>query len=273
MCLRQNQISRIELPSSLGEHLIELDLYDNLIGHLKGLNSFILLKSLDLSFNKLKHLRNVAHLKELKDVYFVQNQISRIEGLDGLDKITNLELGANRIREIENLETLTSLEQLWLAQNKITELKNLSPLTNLRILSIQSNRLTKIDGLTSLTNLEELYIADNAIERISGLDTNKSLRVLDISRNPISSIEGVGHLTHLEEFWASSCRLSSFEEIERELGDKKELSTVYLEGNPLQLRNPVVYRNKVHLALSQIKQIDASKYRSFLLCAMLITSS
>ena len=38
------------------------------------------------------------HLRELRDIYFVQNKIQRIEGLDGLTKLRNLELAANRIR-------------------------------------------------------------------------------------------------------------------------------------------------------------------------------
>ncbi len=37
-------------------------------------------------------------LKELRDIYFVQNKIQKIEGLDGLAKLRNLELAANRIR-------------------------------------------------------------------------------------------------------------------------------------------------------------------------------
>jgi Leucine-rich repeat (LRR) protein len=124
--------------------LTELDLYDNLISHVKGLDEFHNLTSLDLSFNKIKHIKNVDHLKKLTDLYFVQNKISRIEGLEGLDMLRNLELGANRIRvcekmmegkpggpgltgfapqEIENLDTLASLEELWLGKNKITEMK------------------------------------------------------------------------------------------------------------------------------------------------------
>ena len=98
LCLRQNQITRIDFPSNIAETLTELDLYDNLISHLKGLDEFQNLTSLDLSFNKIKHIKNVDHLKKLTDIYFVQNKISRIEGLEGLDKLVNLELGANRIR-------------------------------------------------------------------------------------------------------------------------------------------------------------------------------
>lgn len=64
----------------------------------------------------------------------------------------------------------------------------------------------------------------------------------------------------LEELWASNCELTSFEEIEAVLADKKELTTVYFEGNPLQKKAPALYRNKVRLALQQVKQIDASKW-------------
>ncbi|KKK22595.1 hypothetical protein ARAM_007344 [Aspergillus rambellii] len=123
ICLRQNQISRIEFPSRLDASLVEIDLYDNLISHLKGLDDFHNLTSLDLSFNKLKHIKNISHLVKLKDLYFVQNKISKIEGLEGLTVLRNLELGANRIREIENLDTLCALEELWLGKNKITEMK------------------------------------------------------------------------------------------------------------------------------------------------------
>lgn len=98
MCLRQNQISHIELPTTLGPTLKDLDLYDNLISHIKGLDALTALTSLDLSFNKIKQLKNVNHLTELKDVYFVQNRIQKIEGLEGLGKLRNLELAANRIR-------------------------------------------------------------------------------------------------------------------------------------------------------------------------------
>jgi len=66
-------------------------------------------------------------------------------------------------------------------------------------------------------------------------------------------------LEHLQELWASNCKLDSFQEVEAQLKDKEELETVYFEGNPLQRKQMALYRNKVRLALPQIKQIDASK--------------
>jgi hypothetical protein len=63
----------------------------------------------------------------------------------------------------------------------------------------------------------------------------------------------------MEELWASNNQLASFEEVEKQLADKKALNTVYFEGNPLQTKNAVLYRNKVRLALPQVQQIDASE--------------
>lgn len=57
--------------------------------------------------------------------------------------------------------------------------------------------------------------------------------------------------------------MESFEEIDRELGKKEKLETVYFEGNPLQKAAGATYRNKIRLALKDIKQIDASKFPRF----------
>jgi protein phosphatase 1 regulatory subunit 7 len=259
ICLRQNQISEVVLPEELGETAQELDLYDNLIGHIRGFDHMRHLHTLDLSFNKIKHIKNVSMLKELKELYFVQNKISKIENLDSLASLRMVELAANRIREIEGLEAQAqSLEELWLGRNKIVEMKNLGHLQSLRLLDVKSNRLTTMVGLTSLANLEELYVSHNAITHISGLDQCTKLRVLDISNNKIAKLENLSSLPLLEEFWAGSNQISSFQEVERELKEKKELQTVYFEMNPLQLMGPAVYRNKIRLALPQVSQIDAT---------------
>ncbi|KAI9785932.1 MAG: hypothetical protein M1839_008198 [Geoglossum umbratile] len=264
LCLRQNSIEDPTGLSCLAPTLEDLDLYDNLIAHIRGFEELTKLTSLDLSFNKIKHIKRVNHLTELRNLYFVQNKISKIENLGGLVNLRNLELAANRLREIENLDTLTSLEELWLGKNKIPELKGISHLQNLKILSIQSNRLTRLEGLDSLLNLQEVYVSHNALTEISGLDYNTNLHVLDISNNQISTLANIAHLKKLEELWASNNKLSSFEEVERELRDKEGLNTVYFEGNPLQLSNRVTYRNKLRLTLPQVMQIDASELLTLL---------
>ncbi|POS85978.1 hypothetical protein EPUL_001915 [Erysiphe pulchra] len=257
LCLRQNSITEIEGLSCLASTLTELDLYDNLISHIRHLDDLTNLTSLDLSFNKIKHIKNVSCLTSLTDLFFVQNRISRIENLSGLTKLRNLELAANRIRKIEGIDTLIGLEELWLGKNKITEIECLDTLQSLKILSIQSNRITNISGLAQQKNLEELYISHNALENLSGLESCSSLRILDISNNKVASLQGLERLLQIQELWASYNKLDNFKEVESVLGDKKELVTVYFEGNPLQLKGPTVYRNKIKLALPQLLQIDA----------------
>lgn len=256
--LRQNQIQRIELPHCLAKCLEELELYDNLIKHLEGLEEFTELRSLDLSYNKLKHIKNISSLRKLDHLYFVQNRLTKIENLEELRNLVYLELGANRIREIEGLDTLTNLQYLWLGQNKISELKNLHCLTNLRTLSIQANRLTSLHGIEDLHQLTELYVSDNRISSLEPLRNNTQLSILDFQSNPISSLSGIEGLTALETVWASNCELNDFREIERALKDKEKLDEVYFEGNPIQKQNPVLYRNKVRLALPQVLKIDAT---------------
>ncbi|KAH8596739.1 protein phosphatase-like protein PP1 regulatory subunit sds22 [Bisporella sp. PMI_857] len=262
LCFRQNSITSIEGLAHLAETLMELDLYDNLISHIRNLDDLINITVLDLSFNKIKHIKHISHLKKLTDLYFVQNKITRIENLSGLTKLTNLELAANRIREIENLEGLEALEQLWLGKNKITEIKGLERLHNLTLLDLKSNRIRELANLSTLPQLEELYISHNALTSLSGIESLTQLRVLDVSNNQISSVRGLKDLVDLEEFWASYNQIGDFGETEAELKGLTKLTTVYFEGNPLQLKGPAVYRNKVRLMLPQVTQIDATILRA-----------
>lgn len=236
--------------------------------------------NLDLSFNKIRSIPPdlATNHPKLKDLYFVENKISKIQGVSGLQYLRNIELGGNRIRVIEGLENLPSLEQLWLGKNKITSLSpGLSALTNLKILSIQSNRITSLEGLEHLAALEELYISHNGIASLSTEATddkpaesyfknNINLRVIDVSNNRLTHLTGLSHLRKLEDLWANNNQLSSFDEIEKELGGRRAedgdelVKTVYFEGNPLHRQNEVLYKVKVRMALPEIEQIDASEY-------------
>ncbi|CAG1996310.1 unnamed protein product, partial [Fusarium graminearum] len=116
--------------------------------------------------------------------------------------------------------------------------------------------------LKDVPTLEELYISHNMLESLEGLEHNPRLHVLDISNNKITSIKGLELLSELEELWASYNLISDYKEVAKYLSDKKCLTTVYFEGNPLQLQEPVAYRNRIRLTLPQVKQIDATFVRT-----------
>jgi protein phosphatase 1 regulatory subunit 7 len=52
--------------------------------------------------------------------------------------------------------------------------------------------------------------------------------------------------------------LSDFEELSVQMEHLKKLTTVYLEGNPMQTENQATYRLKVKTLLPQLNQLDAT---------------
>lgn len=66
-----------------------------------GVFCYLTPRSLDLSFNNIRHIPTLPSLTKVNVLYFVQNKISRIDegSLDWCSEtITSLELGGNRIR-------------------------------------------------------------------------------------------------------------------------------------------------------------------------------
>jgi protein phosphatase 1 regulatory subunit 7 len=262
LVLRQNLLDSMGEVKHVPDEIEELDLYDNRIKHISShVNDKTGLKNLDLSFNKIRNIKNIDKLVHLENLYFVQNKITDIVNLDTFSVLKNLELGGNRILKIENLNNLQNLTELWLGKNRISKLENLSSLKSLKILSIQSNRITKLEGLEGLENLEELYISHNGIEKIEGLDKNLKLTTLDITGNRITMLENLSHLKNLTDLWASYNKFESFDDAEKQLKDLAELDTVYFEGNPLQLQNMTSYRRKLIMFLPQVNKIDATYVR------------
>lgn len=267
LCLRQNLIESIsEVEVLPHDKIVDLDFYDNKIKHISSnVNKLTKLTSLDLSFNKIKHIKNLENLTDLENLYFVQNSISKIENLSTLKSLKNLELGGNKVHSIEpdSFEGLSNLEEIWLGKNSIPRLINLHPLKNLKILSIQSNKLKKIENLEELTNLEELYLSHNFITKIEGLEKNLKLTTLDVTSNKITSLENLNHLSNLTDIWASFNKIDqSFESLGENLSGLSRLETIYLEGNPIQLENKTSYRRKLTMNLPpSLQKIDATYIR------------
>jgi protein phosphatase 1 regulatory subunit 7 len=134
-------------------NLTELELYDNQLVEIQGIETLVNLKVLDLSCNRIAKIQGISFqiyifkgifyllkglstLSRLNRLFLVNNKIERIEGLENLFELELLELGENHIKKIENLEHLTNLEKLFLGKNKIRRIEGIQTLTKLRILSL-----------------------------------------------------------------------------------------------------------------------------------------
>lgn len=79
--------------------LCKLELYDNQLIKISGLDMMSRLTILDISFNSIRDMSPVqAVAATLEELYIAQNKIRSISGLKGMHKLRILDLGANRIR-------------------------------------------------------------------------------------------------------------------------------------------------------------------------------
>ena len=101
--------------------LRELELYENCVCCIEGLDGLVKLATLDLSYNRIQRMEGLgaAGLPSLRELYLANNRISAIEGLEGLDRLEVLELGSNQLRRIANLRHLGALRELHLGRNDI----------------------------------------------------------------------------------------------------------------------------------------------------------
>ncbi len=76
-------------------------------------------KKLNLSYNKIKKIRNIENLKNLKDLELRYNRITKIKNFDNLVCLEWLDLSDNNIFVVENIESLINLKILRLHGNDI----------------------------------------------------------------------------------------------------------------------------------------------------------
>lgn len=226
--LSNNQISRIEGLERISG-LIELYLSYNEISRIEGLQGLTNLKGLDLSDNQISWIEGLEALSNLTVLHLSHNQIRRIEGLDSLLDLANLNLSYNQISQIEGLGCLTSLTDLGLFNNKICRIEGLTCLLGLTDLNLSNNQISQIEGLESLTSLADLNLSNNQISRIEGLESLTDLKAIKLWFNQICRIEGLDSLTGLTALYLFNNKIHRIEGLDSLLG----LTVLYLSGNQI----------------------------------------
>ncbi|KAF6770789.1 hypothetical protein AHF37_10661 [Paragonimus kellicotti] len=142
---------------------VELAIHPNRqISHLQRMENLIFL---DLSNNQLNSICGLNDLVSLRVLLLPKNHIRRIQGLDQLLKLEVLDLHQNHIRRIENLAHLTRLRLLNLASNKIVFVNGLSGMQSLTELNLRHNQIVQIEPMLNLPSLAWIFLSTNKIER------------------------------------------------------------------------------------------------------------
>ena len=98
------------------------------ITKLDGIEYFINLRSLDISWNKIKDIKKLAGLTQLNHLRAFSNAISDLKPLARLTNLITLNVGANKIKSIKPLSGLANLTELLLSENPI---KDFSPVAEI----------------------------------------------------------------------------------------------------------------------------------------------
>lgn len=113
-----------------------------------GLEYFVNLESLDLSFH----------------------EVSDLTPLSGLQKLTSLSLSGNPINDIAPLAGLTNLKVLILTGCKAQDYAPLAKLVNLDFLMLDHATIADVSPLASLTKLKHLYLTGSPINNYGTAD-------------------------------------------------------------------------------------------------------
>ncbi|XP_038566074.1 dynein regulatory complex subunit 3-like [Micropterus salmoides] len=93
--------------------LARLDMNNNLIEKIEGLERLGNLKWLNLSFNRIEKIEGLESLRKLEVLNLSNNRISVIEKMDGLEKLTHFCIANNLLGQLDNVLYLRKFKNLF----------------------------------------------------------------------------------------------------------------------------------------------------------------
>jgi len=183
-------------------HLRYIDLSNNNLKDISGLNVLTHLLTLKLDFNKLTSVK-LDPLPYLQHASFTNNKIKTTEGICH-PKLEVLNLNKNMISEIKGIDAdkLPSLHTLELRENKLITTKGIK-LPNLKSLFIAANMIIKLEDLEELKSLTALHLRDNKLDNLDGFSEKMaSLQYINMRGNLVSDYKEVKKLQVLPKLKA-----------------------------------------------------------------------
>lgn len=157
------------------EKLTKLQLDNNIITKIKGLDCLVNLQWLDLSFNMITVIEGLDKCTKLTDLSLFKNRITQLSGLDNLKELNVLSVGSNMLGDLEG-----SIDYL-------RKLKN-----HLEVLRISDNTFHKSRAVEykryTIARLKELKYID--YELIDSKDRDSASEEYKDEMGQVESAEG-----------------------------------------------------------------------------------
>ena len=186
-------------------------------------------RKLDLSNNGIQSIEGIENFKNLKSLNLVYNQISDLSPLAKLTNLTKLYLAYNNISDISALASLPELTDLTLEKNQVSDLTPLAGLTNLTQIDTRNQPVTSQPKSSKVDRKKEIK---ELAAKIDEAEKNTLLKqVLGAAEQVITYtdyiLEHSYHLTH-EDF-------SKNDEQDKESTKEIEKPQYYSKDNPENL--------------------------------------
>ncbi|XP_039573904.1 leucine-rich repeat-containing protein 23 [Passer montanus] len=217
------------------------------------LESFIHLRYVDLSKNKLKDLAPLSSLTQLLWLK-VDGNLLTSASMQELPYLQVISFDRNHIMDFEGI-THPLLANLSLKENKIETVLGLSHdhLFSLQVLELRGNKITTTAGL-GVSKLKKLYLAKNTICSLEGLEEFEQLEILHVRDNKLEALDGFSDsMKCLQYLNLRSNGIKSFQEVEK-LQVLPTLQALVLMGNPCAEEPD--YRLQVLSRLPQLQRLD-----------------
>ena len=222
--LSNNNISKIEGIENM-TNLVTLNLSSNRISKIEGLENLQNLKTLNLNGNNITDITPLSKNALLTTLYLKYNTVidenrsnytgDRLEELNKIGEI--LDRGGYIYLDVDKLRLFNNYTKLDLSNQRLTTLESLEGLTQLTTLNLNSNSLTLEDEksqeiLKSMTNLNNLNLGNNEITSIIAVNSLKKLKFLTLYGNNVNLVEIEDIISNLTQLQVSTETLKTINE-------------------------------------------------------------
>ena len=215
------------------------------------------LTTLELPYNNISSIDNLAAMTAVTKVNLAGNQITNIDVLSGHTSLTQLNLNDNQIGSIEPLLECVYLQKLYLRGNDIADLSPLQYCSELNTLNLNGN--TSISDLSPLAKsaekmqilnlcsivpedlsllnrmsaMKELYLNHCGLKDLSFAANMPKLEVLNAAGNEISDISAISKCTKLEYINLASNQITSVSALPKKTDDSSSTRYLLLHDNQI----------------------------------------
>lgn len=187
-----------------------LDISGNVISDFRPFERNVLLEKLNLSNNLIPHLDYLGEVPKLQYLFARCNRIKQVRGIKNLEQLKVLDLSHNMIGQLPvSIGELKALETLEVSNNHLQSLANVFQLPKLRLINASTNYINHINCDAECRSLEELNLSNNRLSELNVIPFSK-LKKLYARENDIEDIMCFGNMC-LSEVVLSNNKLKSIQ--------------------------------------------------------------